>query len=130
MKKQILFAIAKLTLVVLFVVSVAGANAQSTPAEKNTQISYLGVQDGMVLFSVVYDNPSGNKFTVTVLDKEGFPLYQEASSDKKFDKNFKLLTGESNKLTFVIKNAKETSVTQSFEINTHVVEDVVVTKVK
>jgi hypothetical protein len=128
MKKQILFAIAKLTLVVLFVVSVAGARAEGTPSEKNAQISYLGVQEGMVLFNVAYNNPSGNKFTVTVLDKEGFPLYQEVSSDKKFAKNFKLLTGENNKLTFVIKNAKETSVTESFEINTHMVEDVVVTK--
>ncbi|MES1226547.1 MAG: hypothetical protein ABUT20_64325, partial [Bacteroidota bacterium] len=73
-------------------------------------------------------NPAGNKFTVTVLDKEGYPVYQENYSDKKFDKKFKLLANDGSKLTFVIRNAKATDFTQSFEINTHVVEDVVVTK--
>ena len=133
MKKQIMFAIAKLTFVVLFVMTVAGVSAQesvSTQAEKNAQINYLGTQDGMVLFNVAFANPTGNKFVVTVTDRDGFTIYQEASSDKKFDKRFKLLAPDSSKLTFVIKNAKETALTQSFEINTHVVEDVIVTRVK
>jgi hypothetical protein len=133
MKKQIMFAIAKLTFIVLFVMTVAGACAQTSaamPAEKNAQINYLGTQEGMVLFNVTFDNPSGNKFTITVVDEEGFTIYQQASSDKKFDKRFKLLAPDNSKLTFVIKNAKETTLTQSFEINTHVVEDVIVTRVK
>jgi hypothetical protein len=133
MKKQIIFAIAKLTFIVLFVMTVAGVSAQtsvSLSAEKNAQINYLGTQEGMVLFNVTFDNPGGNKFTVTVVDQEGFTIYQEASSDKKFDKRFKLLAPDNSKLTFVIKNAKDTAFTQSFEINTHVVEDVIVTRVK
>jgi hypothetical protein len=133
MKKQIMFAIAKLTFIVLFVMKVAEVSAQTsvaTPAEKNAQINYLGTQEGMVLFNVIYDNPTGNKFTVNVVDQEGYSIYQETSSDKKFDKRFKLLAPDNSKLTFVIKNARETNFTQSFEINTHVVEDVIVTRVK
>ena len=131
MKKQIILAIAKLTLSALLITTVATVNAQTNvaaPVEKSAVVKYLGADDGMVSFNVTYDNPGGNKFSVIILDKSGNTLFQEFYYVKKFEKKFKLPTQEISKLTFVIRNAKDGDITQSFEVNAHVVEDVVVTK--
>jgi len=91
--KKINPAIAKLTLAVIFMVtlvSVQGQASISMPMEKNVEIKYLGTNDGSMFFNVVYDNPNGNKFAVIVFDKEDTQLYQEFYSDKKFDKKIQI----------------------------------------
>jgi len=124
-------AISKLTLGVLLFTGVAVTEVQAAtinPGEKNTEVKYVGVSGDAVLFNVSVDNPTGSKFSVIVLDEDGTKIFQEIYTDKKFDKIFKLPKSEKNKLTFVIRNFKTADVTQTFEINTRFVEDVIVTK--
>ena len=132
MKKQFISAISALTLgVLLSVAAVTTTQAQSTignPGEKTAEVKYLGVSDDALFFNVSFENPNGGKVSVIVLDEDGIQLFQEVYTDKKFDRRFKLPKLEKNKVTFVIRNFKDTDVKQSFEINTRLVEDVVVTK--
>ena len=132
MKKQIKSAISKLTLASVFFVTLGSTHAQATglvPVVKNTEIKYVGVTSESILFNVSVDNPNGTKFSVIVLDDEGNQLFQEVYTDKKFDKRFKLPKDDKNKVTFIIRNFKDADEKQVFEVNTRIVEDVVVTKI-
>ncbi|MFI5152676.1 MAG: hypothetical protein ACHQET_05035 [Chitinophagales bacterium] len=131
MKRQFLSAISKLTFgLALFTgVALTQARANSTyPIEKNAEVKYLGVSDDAVLFKVSFDNPSNNKFVISVVDEDGNQLFQGVYTDKKFDKRFILPKSDKQKLTFIIRNAKDVELNQTFEISTHFVEDVVVTR--
>ena len=132
MKRPILSTISKFTLGVAMLSGVMAAKAQATAvkySEKNAEVKYIGSSDEAVLFKVSYDNPNSSKFFVTVLDGDGIQLYQSSFNDKKFDKRFNLPKSDKTKLTFVIRNAKEIELKETFEINTRYVEDVVVTKI-
>ena len=132
MKKQFISAISALTLgVLLSIAAVTTSQAQSTignSGEKTAEVKYLGVSDDALFFNVSFENPVGGKVSVIVVDEDGIQLFQEVYTDKKFDKRFKLPKLEKNKVTFIFRNLKDTDVKQSFEINTRLVEDVVVTK--
>lgn len=132
MKKTIISAISKLTLGIALCTAALAVNAQtsSNPVEKNADIRYMGLTADNMVFNVAYSNPNGNKFSVAVLDGEGTPVYQETFTDKKFDKKFELPRTDMDKVTFVIRSSKDNDFKQSFEIDTHITEDVVVTKVK
>ena len=131
MKKQVLSAISKFTLGVVLISGVLVAQAQTTPVnfkEKTAAVKYLGNAEGAVLFNVSFENPESRKFLVTITDEDGIQLFQQAFTDKKFNKRFKLPRLDQSKLTFVIRNLKDIELKETFEINTRVVEDVVVTK--
>ncbi|HTQ64430.1 MAG TPA: hypothetical protein VMI12_06505 [Puia sp.] len=131
MKKRFMSVISKLTLGVLLFTGAASTAAKAAghyPGDKVPVVKYLGTSEDAVLFNVSLENPTGTKFIVMVLDEDNTPLFQEVYTDKKFDKRFKLPKSEKNKLTFVIRNFKDADIKESFEINTHYVEDVVVTK--
>jgi hypothetical protein len=134
MKKQIMSTIVKFTAAGFLLATVATTQAQTSvtaPVAKSAEVKYLGTQDDLILFKVSVDNPNGNKFSVIVTDNEGNQLFQEVYNDKKFEKRFKLPQSENGKLTFVVRNFKDAAdEVQSFDINTRIVEDVVVTKVK
>jgi len=132
MKRPMLSAISKFSLVGAMVFGVMAGKAQTSTAAysmKSAEVKYLGNSEDAVLFNVSYDNPNSSKFFVSVMDAEGTAIYQGSFSDKKFDKRFKLAVPEKSKLTFVIRDAKAIELKETFEINTRYVEDVVVTKI-
>ena len=132
MKKRVMSAISKLTLGVVLFAGSLSANAQAkftSSTEKAAEVKYIGNSEDAMLFNVSYSNPTSSKFFVAVLDEDGSQLFQGAYSDLKFDKRFKLPKTDKHKLTFVIRNAKEIELKETFEINTRFVEDVVVTKI-
>ena len=96
------------------------------------EVKYITGQDGAGLYHVVYNNTTGKRFSVVVLDEFGNQLYQGYFMEKKFDKKFKLADPDSDgKLTFVIRNFGDNSI-QRFQVdaNEHLVEDVEVREVK
>jgi hypothetical protein len=112
------------------------ANGPHDPIKDKTEstadVKYIGSSDGGFFFNVLYNNASGSRFTVAILDEFGNQLYQSAYSVKKFDKNFKLADPDNyGKLVFVIRNLGDNSV-QRFEVNagSRLVEDVEVKEVK
>jgi hypothetical protein len=131
MKKEIILTITKLALVAILVVSVATVQAQtnvSDPSLGNTMVKYVGTDLGMISFNLTFDNPGGKKFTVIILDEENYKLFQANYFDRKFNKEFKLPTQGTNRLTFIIMNSKAVYTSQTFKVETKVVEDVEVTK--
>jgi hypothetical protein len=97
----------------------------------SAEVKYITGKDGEYLFNVVYNNTTGSRWTLIILDAEGNQLFQSQYSDKKFDKKFKLADpDELGKLTFVIRNHGDNSV-QRFEVNANsrVVEDIEVKEV-
>ena len=96
------------------------------------EVKYIAGNDGDVLFNVVYNNTTGSRFSVIVLDDFGNQIYQGFFFDKKFNRKFKLADPEStSKLTFIIRNYSDNSV-QRFQVDAmnQLVEDVRVTEVK
>jgi hypothetical protein len=95
-------------------------------------VKYLGGQEDGSLFNVLYNNTTGAKFTLTVLDGEGDRIFQAIYAGRNFDKKFKVLdAGSYGKLTFIIRSAADNSV-QRFEVNssTQVIEDIEVKQLK
>ncbi|HEY4061993.1 MAG TPA: hypothetical protein VGM30_08840 [Puia sp.] len=106
----------------------------NTPAgsARTAEVTYLGGNAGEMAFKVVYNNTTGSRFSLKVLDADGNQLYQHFYSDTNFDKTFKVANADNyGKLTFVIRNFGDNS-TQSFVVssNTRLVEDVEVKEVK
>ena len=106
-------AAATLFLSGLFFLHAGATNAQShkDKAEANpVNVTYIGSQDGNYIFDVQFDNNAGDTYYVAVVDDAGNTLYKGMYSDKKFDKKFKLPSGEEiNTVSFVIRNLKSNS---------------------
>jgi hypothetical protein len=112
------------------------ANGSNSSGGRNgvptAEVKYITLAEGQGVFNVQYVNETGSRFSIEILDADGDQLYQNVSTDKKFDKNFQLADPDSyHKLVFVIHNLGDNSF-QRFEVepSTHLVEEVKVQEVK
>lgn len=108
-----------------------GGGTTGNTGASTAEVKYISGKDGEYLFNVIYNNTTGSRFSLIVLDAEGNQLFQRQYSDKKFDKKFKLADpDEFARLTFVIRNFGDNSV-QRWEVNANnkVVEDIEVKEV-
>lgn len=99
---------------------------------QDAEVRYIPGKGGELRFNVLYDNISGSRFSLTILDENGNQLYQDTFMDKNFNKVFRLADADiTGKLTFVIRNFGDNSV-QRFEVNAvdRMIEDVEVKEVK
>lgn len=111
-------------------VNAANASSHGTIDASKVEVKYTGVDKyNLLSFKVKYSNPSGNTFSLTVLDENGDQLYRGFYGDKQFDKTFKLPKSEVSKVSFVIEDSRD-AVKEKFDVNikTKEVEDVVVSK--
>lgn len=136
MKKQSIQIIAKrfflgnLLAATLFLSANAATITSAGVSTDKVEVKYTGTDKyNQLTFTVKYSNPSGNTFSLTVLDENSEPLFKGFYGDKQFDKTFKLPKLDASKFTFVIESGKE-SFKQKFDVNikTQVIEDVVVSK--
>lgn len=95
----------------------------------STTIRYLGTQDDQVIFHIAHVNPQGSSFNLIVRDQDGSELYQHSFHDRIFNKQFRLPRTDKSKLSFIIRSGRD-EIVRSFEIDTRVIEDVVVTQLK
>jgi hypothetical protein len=96
------------------------------------EVSYIGGKDGDMFFNVVYNNMTGAKFNIIVLDGEGNRIFQGSFTDKQFDRKFKVTGTEAgSKLVFIVRSGFDNSL-QRFEIasDTKMIEDIEVKEVK
>src|ERR1700744_2060820 len=99
---------------------VSGGNGANT-----AEVKYFFRQEGEGIFNVKYDNATGSRFSLVVLDADGDQLYQNVYTEKNFEKNFKLADPESfRKLVFIIRNLNDNT-TQRFTVEavSHEVEE-------
>lgn len=98
----------------------------------HAEVMYAGTQEGLPLFHLLYDNRDSSRFSVSIMDADGYTLFQSVYNDRKFDRVFMIADPEATaKLTFVIRDLADHS-EQAFEINanTRLVEDVDVRELK
>lgn len=79
-------------------------------------ISYLGIQDDLAIFSISYSDIAGEAFDLMVKDQDGAELYKHTFRGKHFRKQFRLPKAEKSRLSFIIRNARESDVVKTFEI--------------
>jgi hypothetical protein len=86
--------------------------------------------DNALLFDVMLDNPTAEKFTITITTKDGDVLFAKDFTDKSFAKKFKLVKSDdiasyNFKITSGNKNIEQFF---SLDASTKTVDNVVVTK--
>jgi len=117
----------------LTVMASNGPKEHHTGSATNAEVKYIGSSsEGNPLFNVLYNNSTGARFTVRILDGDGNQIFLGTYADKKFDKKFRLAEPAIiGKLVFIIKNYEDNS-EQTFEINSdsRVIEDIEVKEVK
>lgn len=108
--------------------TIISAHAQTVA--QPASLSYLGTANDQMAFVLKYANESGEKYAVTIKDKEGIVLFDGTYTDKVFSKTFKI-PSDMEDLIFVISNAKNRA-EKMFQVSTErrVVEEVYVTKAK
>jgi len=111
------------------------ANAATTHINNNkegdnkVQVKYTGSSDDALIFTVKYDNPSGNKFDISFVDENGEVIYQDTFRDKNFVKRFSVPKSEYKKLAIIVKGQNDTA-EQKFDIKieSRQVENVTIAK--
>jgi hypothetical protein len=112
---------------VLTIASVLAVSAKSTPVIKDlATVNYIGSTDDQLSFLMNYENQSGEKFIVTILDSHGESLFEGVFSDKKFSRIFKVPT-EAGNVTFTISDYKNRN-EKKFQVTSvrRLVEEVVI----
>jgi hypothetical protein len=100
----------------LFMLSTFTVKAQSSDTAGRNEaalIKYLGTQDDMLIFTISYNNPEGTAFTLAVRDQDGSEMYKHAFHEKNFYKQFRLPRTEKSKLSFIIRDGKETEIVKT-----------------
>ncbi len=121
----------KLILAALLVAtSVSSFASNGDPIKEEPVIKLLGKTFDSNFFQVKFNNAAGDKYLVTVKEKNGPVLFQETYKEEKFEKNFRIPRTTDESFVFILRNIK-TNKSETFVIdtNTKVVEEVVIKKV-
>lgn len=138
MKKQLFIArpvkrysAALLTSLILIIGVVDTKASTNKKADKvqSSAISYVGLQNSILMFNVNYVNETEDRVVVELTDEQGDVLYRRVYKEKDIYKSIYLKNGgEKCRVTFTIRSAKE-SISQKFDIEPQasVIEKTVVT---
>jgi hypothetical protein len=120
-------------LILLFVLGTANAQSEvsgAVGAADHAIVRFLGAQDDMLVFNVIYDNPQGHKFVVAIRDQDGNQFYQDVFKDKSFYKQFKLPRTDKDRIVFTFSNGHDAPVEKAFtvNVNSRLVQEVAIKK--
>jgi hypothetical protein len=135
MKSLFNAATVRLTLGVILLLIIGTASAQTGASDSAAGagpvvVTYLGVQDDMLIFNVSYNNPQGGKFLVQVLDQNGNQLFQNIFKDEIFYRQFRLPKVDKDQVIFVIRKGQDAPVEKRFAVNisSRLVQEVAIKK--
>ncbi|MBW0178954.1 hypothetical protein [Sediminibacterium sp.] len=95
-----------------FIQANANNSGETVTAKAVAEFKYAGSSKDQASFNIKFNNPSGEKFTLLVLDAKGDLFFKESYTSKEFAKRFVLAKEDAEKLTFRIQSGK-----QSFDEN-------------
>ena len=99
------------------VMSMLTASAKSKPVVTPVaSVSYVGSIDDQSSFLMNYENESGEKFVVNIVDADGVSLFEGVFSDKKFAKTFRV-PREAGNISFTISSYKNKA-EKKFQVTT------------
>jgi hypothetical protein len=97
--------------------SVLTASAKSMPVlTPIASVSFVGSVDDQLSFLMNYENESGEKFVVNIVDVDGVSLFEGVFSDKKFAKTFRV-PREVGNISFTISSYKNKA-DKKFQVTT------------
>ena len=123
------------TLFAVFSTALApAAQANDSSRVIPVELKFLGEVKDQLVFQLNFDgNAEENEFTVTITDDAGLQLYRENVKGEKVTKRYLLNSDEiGNGIVHFQITSKKSNRTVVYEVNhvTHVVQDVVVNKLK
>lgn len=105
----------------------ANATVGSEKAETaKVQVKFTGNSNDALIFTVKYDNPSGNKFDVEFVDEDGQSLYLSTFNDKTFEKKFSIPKAAFSKISIIVKG--DTTEKFDIKIESKQVDNVIINK--
>ena len=85
------FFLGNLLVAALFLSASANTRHSAIISPEKVEVKYTGLDvNNLLSFNVKYSNPTGNTFSLVVLDENGDQLFKGSYGDKNFDKTFKL----------------------------------------
>jgi uncharacterized lipoprotein YajG len=128
--KPVLKLMTKFFLISIFFLQAGYAQAQSISAEQkqHAEVTYMGIQDGLMVFSVnMADIPA--KSYIRISDEEGTFLFEEKLNSALSSKRYKINPAGFSKIRFDIYN-KSFAVSQSFQVQVQVEEKLLVKAIR
>lgn len=90
-----------------FIQANANNSGEAVAAKASAEFTYAGSSKDQASFNIKFNNPSGEKFTLLVLDAKGDLFFKESYASKDFTKRFVLSKEDAEKLTFRIQTGKQ-----------------------
>lgn len=121
------------TILFLFLILVQGAvsivSAQKYAPWNHPVVRYVGNLEGKMVFQVDLKNEAGEPFTLTIKDDAGVVLFNSSFRTTSFSKKFGVDRYElDGPLTFIIQSKDKQPLVFKADMNSRVVEDVVVSR--
>lgn len=106
------------TIVAFLAVNVSRGQTQVKDSLNHAaSVSFLGIENEMLLLGVKYENNNQDKFVIEIREEAQSILFRESYRERAFNKKFMLPKDLDGKIFFTIKNVKENSI-EKFEVNT------------
>jgi hypothetical protein len=105
-----------------------GAKKVSSLTDAQVSVKYVGTSNNQVVFQVVFDNPTGEKFALIIKNDAGDVVYHQQFSETHFAKNV-YFENTDNEIqpTFIVRAASGSDIVRHFQVVKTVTENTTVT---
>ena len=104
-------------------------NKKASLTEEKVSVSYVGTENGQVVFHVEFENPTSGKFSLIIRNDNGDVVYHQQFNDAHFSKNVFIDNVESDiQPTFVIRASDNSEIVRQFRVSKTVTENTTVTR--
>ncbi len=105
-----------------------GAKKVSTLTDAQVSVKYVGTSNNQVVFQVVFDNPTGEKFALIIKNDAGDVVYHQQFNETHFAKNV-YFENTDNEIqpTFIVRAANGSDIVRHFQVVKTVTENTTVT---
>jgi hypothetical protein len=105
-----------------------GSKKVSSLTEAQVSVKYVGTTNNQVVFQVVFDNPTGEKFSLIIKNDAGDVVYHQQFSETHFAKNVYFENTDTEiQPTFIVRASNGNDVVRHFQVVKTVTENTTVT---
>jgi hypothetical protein len=105
-----------------------GSKKVSTLTDAQVSVKYVGTSNNQVVFQVVFDNPTAEKFSLIIKNDAGDVVYHQQFSETHFAKNVYFENTDSEiQPTFIVRSSTGSDVVRHFQVVKTVTENTTVT---
>jgi hypothetical protein len=103
-------------------------NKKASPTEEQVSVKYVGTENGRLVFNIVFDNPTGEKFALIIKNDAGDIVFHQQFNETHFAKNVYFEnTDEDINPTFVIRSGNSNDIVRQFHVVKTITENTTVT---